>query len=552
MAAKIIPATIPVDKQNAIKQRLNNQLKVADNVSKIRQEQYQNDKYKITPIQDHYKTADEELNDQTHQIQIALTNLKQILPKALDAQAALTNLVNSNDIADFNRFFIKFQNDIKGISSITPNFFDELWKKFKDKLNETDRTTIVLPSQSATDLSEVHDKIEDLINAIDENLPNISEYDVETIKNTIEAISQTNRINSDRLSQIFEHLIKSAETKDLSKFMETFASVFKEKKLGQKIKDINDEINKKKNEVEQKAAEVEKQRKKAEEAIDKNLEKAKAEQTKSKEQKEIQKGAEKKEAEQAMEDEYQELQKMSDDNVWKKFEKAYDKNRISSYVVNGKRFNIPKSPNQRPNREKMTKNNMIDYIMYHKYVKPHNFDYPISGKGFRFRLRGKGFLNEIKTSEPNFGQYRISEKHLSKGHICLRYPSGNKVKQYPDIIVSPDFQKIICDIIYDKKFDKNDYKLLEDSEKRLFNEIIRISKANIDSNLQLYKLKTLTDKEQNEDIKKFKILSGEVIAGNDNPDIIKDLKKLTIKLYNEGFIRRSDYNRVLEAIFALT
>ena len=199
----------------------------------------------------------------------------------------------------------------------------------------------------------------------------------------------------------------------------------------------------------------------------------------------------------------------------------------------------------------------LSNILYHNFIKPFNdkykikLDYPAKTAGTGFRLRGRGFAREVKHNEPNFGNYVISEKQLARGHICLRYPSGTRVKSYPDVFVSPEFQKMICDIIYDKKFDESDYHNLDDSEKRLFDEIVRTSRATKDTNLQLYKLKKITDKEKNEDIKKFKILSGEVISGNDNLQIIKDLKKLTIKLYNEGLINRAGYNKVLEAIFAV-
>lgn len=249
---KIIPATVPNNKLYQINQRLNNQLKVSEVVSKAREQAAQNDKYKITPIQE-YKTTDEELNDQTRQIQIALANIKEILPKPQDAQVALTALINSNDIVDFNRFFGKFQTEIKGLKSITPNFFIELWQKFKNKITETDNTGIILPSQSRTDLSEVNNKLEGLINAIDANLPNISEHDVETIKNSIDAISQTNEITTKRLSQMFDLLTETATTGDMKKFMEIFADLFKKQDKIEKVKEQLENINSEKEAAKAKA-----------------------------------------------------------------------------------------------------------------------------------------------------------------------------------------------------------------------------------------------------------------------------------------------------------
>jgi hypothetical protein len=55
--------------------------------------------------------------------------------------------------------------------------------------------------------------------------------------------------------------------------------------------------------------------------------------------------------------------------------------------------------------------------------------------------------------------------------------------------------------------------------------------------------KSKTEEEQMAD--RFDILKGEIVAGNDNPKIVKELKVLLMKLINMGRIPRKEAHDIL-------
>jgi hypothetical protein len=105
--------------------------------------------------------------------------------------------------------------------------------------------------------------------------------------------------------------------------------------------------------------------------------------------------------------------------------------------------------------------------------------------------------------------------------------------------------------VYHKTFSEEDYKELDDAEKKLFDDLLTFSRTDKHEGLMLYKHRKYNDKERDEDIKKFNILRGEVLGGNDNPNLIKELKVLLFKLLNQKIISRGHYNKIMEQIFIL-
>jgi hypothetical protein len=50
---------------------------------------------------------------------------------------------------------------------------------------------------------------------------------------------------------------------------------------------------------------------------------------------------------------------------------------------------------------------------------------------------------------------------------------------------------------------------------------------------------------EDQDLRRFSILQGEVIAGNNSSQIINELKQLLLKLSNNGLISKNDRDQVL-------
>ena len=91
----------------------------------------------ITPAQFEYKNEQQALEDTENQRQIALKNIKTLLPKGNDAPTFYLKLSPSdivdglNEIQVFNRFFKPFSEFAGKLNNLTPTYLFQLWERFK-------------------------------------------------------------------------------------------------------------------------------------------------------------------------------------------------------------------------------------------------------------------------------------------------------------------------------------------------------------------------------------------------------------------------------------
>jgi hypothetical protein len=110
---------------------------------------------------------------------------------------------------------------------------------------------------------------------------------------------------------------------------------------------------------------------------------------------------------------------------------------------------------------------------------------------------------------------------------------------------------LISDIIYEKKVNENDYQNLDDEEKKIFDDLLTLSKMDKSDSLKLYNHKKYNSDEIDRDIKCFNILRGEILAGNDSKEAVKEIKALLFKLLNEKVISQRDYSSLVYRLLLL-
>ncbi len=91
-----------------------------------------------------------------------------------------------------------------------------------------------------------------------------------------------------------------------------------------------------------------------------------------------------------------------------------------------------------------------------------------------------------------------------------------------------------------------DVEVLNDDEKDYLAEISE--KCNINDRLRIPSPK-LTKIQSN--INKFNILRGEIIAGNDSKELVRDFKVLLLKLMNSKHISKSEGNEIMVTMLQL-
>jgi hypothetical protein len=154
-----------------------------------------------------------------------------------------------------------------------------------------------------------------------------------------------------------------------------------------------------------------------------------------------------------------------------------------------------------------------------------------------------GFGIMVDQPEPNYftlGTKIVHYPSLQKGQLRIRYPSGSQVPSCPVETISEEFAHFIEDLIRNHKINANLFQTLSDEDKTLFGKIAKVCK--IDTLLGLPQ--TYKDV-HNDEIKRFELLRGSIVAGNNSPEILSELKELTTKLMEMGIVSVRDGSKIL-------
>lgn len=526
------------------------------------------------------KTAAEEIADQSLQRDIAYNTLKKIMKDA-DASTVLFSVLNTHDdIVEFNRFSSSFMRSVAGQKNITPEYFGQLWDRFKEKLIRTGRTDIPIGVEQK--------EYEEDVKAIEAGLrllarPKFKKEGIESkqLGKDVERITRLKETLVSSPMDFIENLFLDKIDQEMNlglmdvregdwveipsddgKTMERYNFGLYKEEFGE-AKFIENSIHSpngytnltliyKDDDGDEHVFQGPSgpirgilPRKKIQYIIYRILGFPYGEPIHFDRQKKIphftRKGAMEhrddpveivEEAREAAEED-----RMSEHSARTSIE---DEDRMSARTI------------ATPSRE-----------LFEKGLRATS---PSSGSGVRkardrlkpvFYKIGAGINTAQRphknrfNRQPNFGNYCISITALQKGFLTLQYPSGAAVPQFRKQLISSDLHRIISDILFDNKFEESSYQKLEETEKKLFDDLIRFAKLDVKDNLLLYRHKKYYDDEHNRDVNRFNLLRGELIAGNDSPEIIKELKSLLFKLSETRSISRADYNIIMRKIMTL-
>jgi hypothetical protein len=158
---------------------------------------------------------------------------------------------------------------------------------------------------------------------------------------------------------------------------------------------------------------------------------------------------------------------------------------------------------------------------------------------------GKGIelKEEKKPAFVNFGRFVIAIRQLLNDSILnLKYDNmgPTTIKRQ---LISKDLVEMLDSILKYGSIKQRDYDSLTDADKKLFDEIIE--KAHL-SDIVKYQRKVFGNGILNADalnindqMQRFKLLQGEIVAGNDNKDVMNEFKSLLQKFID---LKRIDAN----------
>ena len=194
----------------------------------------------------------------------------------------------------------------------------------------------------------------------------------------------------------------------------------------------------------------------------------------------------------------------------------------------------------------------LDLINYLANKDDYNIgDLGINGLGIGKRRRGrpKGGSIAVAPKPPayiGFGVNQVNQDKLKDGYFKIRRGSKGPYNDLPMRKISPKLTSIFQTIVGGGIPKYNEVSSLDDEEKDYLHKIISVSK--LDDKLSI----PAPSKDKAEkDIHQFEVMKGEIMAGNDNADLVKKFKLLIVKLSKQGLLPKTQVNEVLEDLIML-
>jgi len=149
-------------------------------------------------------------------------------------------------------------------------------------------------------------------------------------------------------------------------------------------------------------------------------------------------------------------------------------------------------------------------------------------------------LEQNKYSE--FGKFIINMALLDQNILLVKYKSYAPVPTLKRTQISDELKDIIYYLFDTGEMDYQSGQKLKESEKGVLDRLIIKSGLN----LQLKYKSSKLDDDIEAIIEEFEILKGEIIAGNDNPKIVEDIKNVLIKLVRLKKITKETADSILQ------
>jgi len=174
----------------------------------------------------------------------------------------------------------------------------------------------------------------------------------------------------------------------------------------------------------------------------------------------------------------------------------------------------------------------------------------IQGKGIKKgRVIPKVALNEgIQRTENYvpFGRYIIQRHRLADNTLMMRHKRGGAIIAFPTHKISTALSKIFKKLIKKEMPSYEEVGNLSKDEQGFLHKVIK--HAQLEDQMRIPSPNKSEEEQQND---RFEILKGEISAGNDSPELIKEFKQLLFKFIQEGKIPRRQGHEILMDLTSL-
>jgi hypothetical protein len=138
-----------------------------------------------------------------------------------------------------------------------------------------------------------------------------------------------------------------------------------------------------------------------------------------------------------------------------------------------------------------------------------------------------------------FGKYLVNMKYLDQGILALYHETMKRVSAIPQRMISPQFQDIVYTILEKEQLPRSKFYKLSEMEQSFLDDVLRRAwlneKLGMGGNIASRKKPSLAQPcpEDDEDMRRFHLLKGIVIAGNNDKRVVNELMSYLHKFVEE-------------------
>jgi hypothetical protein len=124
--------------------------------------------------------------------------------------------------------------------------------------------------------------------------------------------------------------------------------------------------------------------------------------------------------------------------------------------------------------------------------------------------------------------------------------SGGAPAKYPIKKLSAQLTKIMNRMVGGRMPDEYDFNDMDLDDQNFLYDLANDAKI-----MDRLNIPTPKRSKDGEELNKFEILKGQIIAGNDNKELVKEFKQMLLKFSNDGRIKKSEARELLLDLTAL-
>lgn len=156
----------------------------------------------------------------------------------------------------------------------------------------------------------------------------------------------------------------------------------------------------------------------------------------------------------------------------------------------------------------------------------------------KIRLKVEGVIEKPKSYFP-FGRYALNKNKLEQGILMVRTPSGSAVPKIPTQKISQKLSTILKTVLVNSIPSYEMINDLFDNEKDLLYKVLK------ESHINHISTPSPNISKQEEDCRRYVILKGQILGGQNSPIAIKELKRLIVKLMSQDILPRREASQAL-------